>query len=145
MLFRSNREHQLLRIKLTAPLELKDVMDARFTNVGVTEVTLGGNQLTSGVEYNVNVTGNTVAVNFTRAGLTALKNAPGSVVKVTFQGTVSAIGDGNIRNKAQLITDTEYAVTPPPDEPETPPVPPNPPETPEVASKIGRASCRERV
>ena len=117
--------------------QIKDVMDARFTNVGVTEVTLGGNQLTSGVEYNVNVTGNTVAVNFTRAGLTALKNAPGSVVKVTFQGTVSAIGDGNIRNKAQLITDTEYAVTPPPDEPETPPVPPNPPETPEVVTHWG--------
>ena len=67
--------------------QIKDVMDARFTNVGVTEVTLGGNQLTSGVEYNVNVTGNTVAVNFTRAGLTALKKAPGSVVKVTFQAT----------------------------------------------------------
>ncbi|MDO5092652.1 MAG: SpaH/EbpB family LPXTG-anchored major pilin [Propionibacteriaceae bacterium] len=117
--------------------QVKDVMDARFTNVSASKVTLGGNVLTPGVEYNVVVDQNTVMVNFTRAGLTALKNAPGAEVQVFFQGTVSSIGDGSIKNKAQLITDTEYATTPPPNEPPTPPIPPNPPESPEVVTHWG--------
>lgn len=117
--------------------QVKDVLDARFTNVGAPKVTLGGNLLTPGAEYNVVVDQNTVMVNFTRAGLIALKNAPGTELQVTFQGTVSSVGDGIIRNKVQLITDTEYATTPPPDEPPTPPVPPNPPESPEVVTRWG--------
>ena len=118
--------------------QIKDTMDARFTGVGVPTVTLNGAPLTAGDDYTVAVDDatNTVTVKFTKTGLTKLKNSAGQDVKATFQGTVSSVGDGTIKNTAQLLTDTQYGPVPdtPPD---TPPTPPNPPTSPEVQTHWG--------
>ena len=115
--------------------QIKDQMDARFSDLAVTQVTLGSETLTADTDYTVDITGNTVTVKFTSAGLTKLKSAAGQQVRAVFQGKVTSVGDGAIKNTAQLITDTAYGSVPdtPPDNPD----PENPPSTPEVQTNWG--------
>ncbi|ARD42167.1 SpaH/EbpB family LPXTG-anchored major pilin [Actinomyces gaoshouyii] len=117
--------------------QFKDVMDSRLTDLAVPEVSLGGTALTATTDYEVVVTGQTVTVTFTGAGLTKLKAGAGQEVKAVFQGKVASVGNGVIPNTAQLIADTVYADQPP--NPQTPPqTPPGTPLTsPEVRTNWG--------
>ncbi|MBO3724384.1 SpaH/EbpB family LPXTG-anchored major pilin [Actinomyces bowdenii] len=122
--------------------QFKDVMDSRLTDLSVPEVTLNGATLTDTSDYNVSVTGQTVTVTFTAAGLAKLKAAAGQEVKATFQGKVTSVGNGTIPNTAQLISDTVYADQPP--TPENPPQNPDtPPTTPEVNTKWGDLTIKK--
>ncbi len=118
--------------------QIKDSMDNRFGEVEVNSVTLGDSALVENTDYTVKTDGNQLTVAFTKEGLIKLKNNVGAELKVVFQGKVTSVGDGNIKNTAQLLTDTEYSTTPPPDDPpDTPDEPENPPTTPEVVTHWG--------
>ncbi|RLP08513.1 SpaH/EbpB family LPXTG-anchored major pilin [Propionibacterium australiense] len=116
--------------------QIKDEMDSRFSNPAVSQVTLGGTPLVLNTDYTVTTSGNTITVKFTSTGLTRLKSAAGQEVRATFQGTVTSVGDGAIKNTAQLITDTQYGAVPP-TPPEDPTPPDTPPTTPEVQTNWG--------
>jgi fimbrial isopeptide formation D2 family protein/LPXTG-motif cell wall-anchored protein len=115
--------------------QIKDQMDERFSDLAVSQVTLGETTLAATTDYTVDISGNTVTVKFTSTGLTKLKSAAGQQVKAVFQGKVTSVGDGEIKNTAQLITDTAYGSVPdnPPDNPD----PEDPPTTPEVKTNWG--------
>ena len=116
--------------------QIRDAMDARFSDVTVSQVTLDGSVLTEGTDYTVTTDGNTLTVKFTKSGLITLKNNPGKQVVATFRGTVTSVGDGVINNTAQLLTDTQYGSEP--DTPtDNPPVPEDPPTTPTVTTNWG--------
>ncbi|AWE41458.1 SpaH/EbpB family LPXTG-anchored major pilin [Actinobaculum sp. 313] len=123
--------------------QIKDAMDERFGEVEVSSVTLGTTPLAEGTDYTVNANGNSLTVAFTKEGLIKLKNNASAELKVVFQGKITSVGDGNIKNKAQLLTDTEYSTTPPPDDPDDPEEPENPPTTPEVVTHWGDVKVRK--
>ncbi|BDA64827.1 SpaH/EbpB family LPXTG-anchored major pilin [Actinomyces capricornis] len=122
---------------------IKDAMDGRLSEVGVTEVTLSnGTALVLNTDYQIKTEGQTVNLDFTSAGLDKLKDAKGAELKAIFRGKVTSVGDGNISNTAQLITDTGYGNKPP--VPENPPADPeNPPTTPPVNTKWGAVNIRK--
>ena len=100
-----------------------------------TEVTLEGAALEAS-DYTVATNGQTVTVTFTASGLVKLKAAATKKVSATFQGKVTSVGDGSIRNTAQVLTDTVYAEQPP--TPEEPPAnPADPPTSNEVVTRWG--------
>ncbi len=115
--------------------QLRDTLDANLTGVTAKDVTLDGAPMEAS-DYEVKTTGQTVTVTFTKAGLAKLKAAAGKKVQAIFEGTVASIGNGDIKNTAQLISDTIYASTPP--EPTEPPTNPNnPPTSDEVTTHWG--------
>ena len=121
--------------------QLKDTLDSRLSEVTATNVTVDGNALDP-ADYVVATNNQTVTVTFTASGLTKLKAAPNKKVSVTFQGKVTSITDGNIKNTAQLISDTVYAEQPP--TPETPPTDPiDPPTSNEVISHWGDLTIKK--
>jgi fimbrial isopeptide formation D2 family protein/LPXTG-motif cell wall-anchored protein len=82
---------------------VKDSLDSRLGSVGAASVTLdtATGAAVDPSHYSTDVTGQTVTVTFTPAGLTWLKTLPaGSSIVVTFQGTVTSLGDGAIQNQA---------------------------------------------
>ncbi|WP_315584477.1 SpaH/EbpB family LPXTG-anchored major pilin [Actinomyces viscosus] len=122
--------------------QLKDTLDQRLTGVTATNVTLAKTPLAENTDYTLNVDGQTVTVTFTASGLEKLKAGAGETIQAVFEGTVSAAGDGNINNTAQLISDTTYAEQPP--TPETPPTNPNnPPTTEQVTTKWGDLTIKK--
>ena len=115
--------------------QIKDTLDARLSEVTATEVTLEGTVLEAS-DYTVATNGQTVTVTFTASGLAKLKAAATKKVSATFQGKVTSVGDGSIRNTAQVLTDTVYAEQPP--TPEEPPAnPADPPTSNEVVTRWG--------
>ena len=119
---------------------LRDQLDSRLTDGKVDKVTLGADTLAENTDYVQSNTGGLVVVSFTRAGLAKLKANPNKKVEAIFSGTVSAIGDGTIKNKATLVQDTHYGAIPPNEPPSTPPTEPNnPPTSPEVSTDWGNA------
>ena len=121
--------------------QLKDTLDANLTGVTAKDVTLDGAPMEAS-DYEVKTTGQTVTVTFTKAGLAKLKAAAGKKVQAIFEGTVASIGNGNIKNTAQLISDTIYASTPP--EPTEPPTDPdNPPTSDEVTTTWGDLTIKK--
>ena len=119
---------------------LRDQLDSRLTDGKVDKVTLGADTLAENTDYVQSNTGGLVVVSFTRAGLAKLKANPNKKVEAIFSGTVSAIGDGTIKNKANLVQDTHYGAIPPNEPPSTPPTEPNnPPTSPEVSTDWGNA------
>lgn len=117
--------------------QFRDEMDSRLSDLAVPEVTLDSNPLARDTDYQVTTEGRTLKVTFTKEGLAKLKAAAGKEVKAIFQGKVTSVGDGIIRNTAQLLSDTTYDTQPP--NPEDPPLNPPavPPTTPEVDTKWG--------
>ncbi len=119
---------------------LRDQLDDRLTDGKVDKVTLGADTLAENTDYVQSNTGGLVVVSFTRAGLAKLKANPNKKLEAIFSGTVSAIGDGTIKNKANLVQDTHYGAIPPNEPPSTPPTEPNnPPTSPEVSTDWGNA------
>lgn len=119
---------------------LRDQLDNRLTDGKVDKVTLGADTLAENTDYVQSNTGGLVVVSFTRAGLAKLKANPNKKLEAIFSGTVSAIGDGTIKNKANLVQDTTYGAIPPNEPPSTPPTEPNnPPTSPEVSTDWGNA------
>lgn len=116
----------------------RDKLDSRLTEGKVTKVTLGDDTLVEGTDYEQSNTDNLVIVSFKRAGLAKLKANPGKKLEAVFAGKVSAIGDGTIKNKADLVQDTTYGAIPPNEPPSVPPFEPNnPPTSPEVSTDWG--------
>ena len=121
--------------------QLKDTLDSRLSEVTATNVTVDGNALDP-ADYVVATNNQTVTVTFTASGLTKLKAAPNKKLSATFQGKVTSITDGDIKNTAQLISDTVYAEQPP--TPETPPTDPiDPPTSNEVISHWGDLTIKK--
>ena len=119
---------------------MRDRLDDRLTDGKVDKITLGTETLVENTDYVQSNTGGLVVVSFQRAGLAKLKTNPGKKVEAIFSGTVSALGDGTIKNQAQLIQDTNYGAIPPNEPPSTPPTEPNdPPTSPEVSTDWGNA------
>ena len=119
---------------------MRDRLDDRLTDGKVDKITLGTETLVENTDYVQSNTGGLVVVSFQRAGLAKLKANPGKKVEAIFSGTVSALGDGTIKNQAQLIQDTNYGAIPPNEPPSTPPTEPNdPPTSPEVSTDWGNA------
>ena len=122
--------------------QLRDTMDEHLTEVTATDITLGGAKMDPG-DYKVVTSGQTVTVTFTKVGLGKLKEAAGKPVQAIFEGKVaSASNNGDITNKAQLISDTTYAEQPPnPEEPPT--TPDNPPTTETVTTYWGNLTIKK--
>ena len=119
---------------------IRDRLDDRLADGKVDKITLGTDTLVENTDYVQSNTGGLVLVSFQRAGLAKLKANPGKKVEAIFSGVVSAIGDGTIKNQAQLIQDTNYGAIPPNEPPSTPPTEPNdPPTSPEVSTDWGNA------
>ena len=119
---------------------LRDQLDDRLTDGKVDKVTLGADTLAENTDYVQSNTGGLVVVSFTRAGLAKLKANPNKKLEAIFSGTVSAIGDGTIKNKANLVQDRHYGAIPANEPPSTPPTEPNnPPTSPEVSTDWGNA------
>ena len=119
---------------------MRDRLDDRLTDGKVDKITLGTETLVENTDYVQSNTGGLVVVSFQRVGLAKLKTNPGKKVEAIFSGTVSALGDGTIKNQAQLIQDTNYGAIPPNEPPSTPPTEPNdPPTSPEVSTDWGNA------
>lgn len=87
---------------------VQDTLDPRLTptgagagvSAGVKSVTVGGEAVPS-QNYAVTVSGQTIDVSFTAAaGLPWLTTRTGQDVVVTFQGTVTSLGNGSIENTA---------------------------------------------
>ena len=117
---------------------LRDKLDSRLTEGKVTKITLGDDTLVENTDYEQTNTDNLVVVSFKRAGLAKLKANPGKKLVAVFAGKVSAIGDGTIKNKADLVQDTTYGAIPPNEPPSVPPFEPdNPPTSPEVSTDWG--------
>ena len=81
---------------------VEDTLDARLGKVGVGSVTLDGVDVDP-TYYRGDVTGNTVRLAFTKAGLDWLLTQGGKRLVTTFVGTVTSIGDGVIENQATLF------------------------------------------
>ncbi|MFT8650572.1 MAG: SpaH/EbpB family LPXTG-anchored major pilin [Bifidobacterium psychraerophilum] len=111
---------------------IHDDLDSRLTPADDLAVTVDG-QAVNASYYTVTITGQAVDVSFTQAGLAWLKTIPGKSVVTTFKGTVNAIGNGTIPNKASLYADTQVSDQPPVP-PEVPPV--DPPVTPPVSPEV---------
>lgn len=117
---------------------MRDKLDPRLTDGKVDKVTLDGTPMVEGTDYEQSNTDGLVVVSFKRAGLQKLKDNPGKKLEAIFSGKVSSIGDGTIKNKADLIQDTTYGAVPPTEPPSVPPVTPdNPPTSPEVFTNWG--------
>lgn len=91
---------------------VSDTFDARLTYKAVPSVkVVGGDTFKEGDDYTIEAAAKeegqkqTVRVKFTDAGLTKLKGLGGSKVEVTFDTTVTSVGDGTIKNKAEYSTD----------------------------------------
>lgn len=87
---------------------ITDTLDSRLAveGTGVASVTVDGAALDPSY-YTVTTKGQQVIVKFTDAGvawLNATPNHVGAQITATFQGTVTEIGNGTIRNTAQLWT-----------------------------------------
>lgn len=87
---------------------ITDTLDPRLVpnpaNGGVASVTLDGAALDASY-YNLSVTGQTIVMEFTTAGLAWLNAEPdqtGKTIEVTFDGIVVEVGNGTIVNTAQL-------------------------------------------
>ena len=119
---------------------IRDRLDDRLADGKVDKITLGTDTLVENTDYVQSNTGGLVVVSFQRAGLAKLKANPGKKVEAIFSGKVTSIGDGTIKNQAQLIQDTNYGAIPPNEPPSTPPTEPNdPPTSPEVSTDWGNA------
>lgn len=117
---------------------MRDKLDSRLTEGKVTKVTLGDETLVENTDYEQTNTDNLVVVSFKRAGLAKLKANPGKKLVAIFSGKVSSVGDGTIKNKADLVQDTTYGAVPPDEPPSRPPFEPdNPPTSPEVSTDWG--------
>lgn len=117
---------------------LRDQLDPRLTDGKVDKITLGDETLTEGTDYEQSNTNGLVVVSFKRAGLQKLQDNAGKKLEAIFSGKVSAVGDGTIKNTADLIQDTTYGAVPPNDPPSLPPFEPeNPPTSPEVSTDWG--------
>lgn len=117
---------------------LRDTLDSRLGDGKVDSVTLGATVLTENTDYKVRKEGQTLIVSFMRAGLAKLKDNPGEKLVAVFSGRVDSVGDGTIKNKADLVQDTTYGAVPPNEPGDKPPFEPeNPPTTPEVATYWG--------
>ena len=115
--------------------QLRDTLDDRLTAVTATEVSLEGTTLDP-TDYKVETKGQTVTVTFSAEGLKKIKAAPGKKVSAVFQGKVTEVRNGAIKNQAQVISDTVYAEQPPtPEEPPANPI--DPPTSNEVTSRWG--------
>ncbi|ETJ98198.1 SpaH/EbpB family LPXTG-anchored major pilin [Propionimicrobium sp. BV2F7] len=91
---------------------VSDTFDARLTYKAVPSVkVVGGDTFKEGDDYTIEAAAKeegqkqTVRVKFTDAGLTKLKTLGGKKVEVTFDTTVSSVGDGTIKNEAEYSTD----------------------------------------
>jgi len=85
---------------------ISDALDARLTPPTASAVTVSlasstGTAITlPAADYTVTVTGQTVTVNFTAAGLTLLTANPGAVITEKIPTVVNAVGNGTIQNIA---------------------------------------------
>lgn len=85
---------------------LTDTLDTRLTPPAATAVTVtmksstGAAVTLPAADYTVTVTGQTVTVNFTAAGLTFLTSNPSAVISVAIPTVVNAVGNGVIPNFA---------------------------------------------
>lgn len=86
---------------------ISDTLDARLDPIAASAVTVtaDGTALDTSF-YTVDVTGQDVVMNFTGAGLAWLNEGPndhaGAEITVTFGGTVTSVGNGQIVNQATL-------------------------------------------
>lgn len=105
---------------------LTDALDARLTAPSSADVTVSladasGTAITlPAADYTVDVSGQTVTVDFTAAGLALLTANPSSVITVGFSTVVNAVGDGTIANTATLTSQSQSQAdngTPPTDTP----------------------------
>lgn len=99
---------------------LSDPLDSRLTPPTASAVTVklassGGTAITlPAADYTVTITGQTVSVDFTAAGLTLLTANPSSVITVGLPTVVNAVGNGTIQNIAnQTIEAKNNGTTPP--------------------------------
>ncbi|WP_212723155.1 SpaH/EbpB family LPXTG-anchored major pilin [Nocardioides jishulii] len=81
---------------------VRDTLDDRLDKVGVGTVTVEGAAVDKAY-YDVVVTGHTVRVEFTEAGLAWLKSQGGKHVVVDFVGTIARLGDGVLKNEADVF------------------------------------------
>ena len=117
---------------------LRDQLDSRLGDGKVDSVTLGDETLVEGTDYQQSNTNGLVVVSFKLAGLKKLKDNSGKKLTAVFSGRVDSVGDGTIKNKADLVQDTTYGAVPPNDPPSVPPaIPDNPPTSPEVSTDWG--------
>lgn len=118
-----------------------DPMDPRLVDLAVDSVELikdGATAVVDATSYTIEIDRNVLMVHFTNAGLAWLKDQGGADIRVTFSGTVDSLTDengwfseGEIYNRAYLVTDHEIREEPP-TEPELPPItPPVDPEDPD--------------
>lgn len=88
---------------------IRDTLDSRLTPTGdgVLSVTLDGAPLDS-TFYTATVSGQVVTMDFTAAGISWLNEGPngqaGKTIVVTFDSTVTSVGNGAITNQADLFT-----------------------------------------
>lgn len=86
---------------------VKDTLDTRLTPVAAGDITVAvGGVTLDPTFYTPNVTGQTMSIDFTAAGIAWLNEGPnehvGKEITVTFAGTVNSIGNGVIENTAEF-------------------------------------------
>lgn len=121
---------------------MRDTLDERLTpnpaNDGVASVTVDGASLDASY-YTAAIDGQTITMTFTKAGLDWLNLTPnqaGKTITVTFDSTITKIGDGTITNEAQLwVNNPDFD-----EDGTTPPIPSN-----EVKTYWGSAEILKRA